>query len=326
MFSIVMPLWNKQHTVATTVASALGQTFEDFELIIVDDGSTDGSMEVLSGFDDLRIRRMAQPNAGPGAARNAGIAAARHDWIAFLDADDIWLPDHLAELDRVRVRFPDAGLIAASIILSDRDGSYRLPVSNGHRIETINHFEAASRGKSLFTTSSVSIPKTSYLAFGGFGDAPAGQDMEYWARIALDRPVALSSRVTTVYRIGTGGIGDTVRNLWWGRELRQMSDLDPSVALLIERAPDIRCPALRQAVDRYVDHRVRTCVRSSARLGDLRTLRSLPRLASRPLAPGDRLIVAAARLPRPVALVLYSIGFRLKAFIRSLRKIRPRHS
>lgn len=105
-----------------------------------------------------------------------------------------------------------------------------------------------------------------------------------------------------------------------------MSDGDPSVALLIERAPDIRCPALRKAVDRYVDHRVRTCVRSSARLGDLRILRNLPPLASRSLALGDRLIVAVARLPRPLTLALYSIGFRLKALIRSWRKIRPRES
>jgi len=109
MFSIVVPLWNKRHTVAATLASALAQTWRDFELIIVDDGSTDGGMEETARFDDPRIRRLRQENKGPGAARNAAIRAARHDWFAFLDADDLWLPDHLAELDRIRRRCPDAG-------------------------------------------------------------------------------------------------------------------------------------------------------------------------------------------------------------------------
>src|ERR1051325_11534551 len=117
MFSVVVPLWNNRATVRETVASALAQHFADFELIVVDDGSTDGSVETLAGMDDPRLRIVRQANAGPGPARNAGIAAARADWIAFLDADDLWLPDHLAELDRVRTRFPDAGLIGTAYLM-----------------------------------------------------------------------------------------------------------------------------------------------------------------------------------------------------------------
>src|SRR5690242_1528127 len=102
MFSVVIPLWNKRPWIAATLASALAQSWRDFEMIVVDDGSTDGSMEEVARFDDPRIRRLSQARQGPGAARNTAIRAARHDWFAFLDADDLWLPDHLEELNRIR--------------------------------------------------------------------------------------------------------------------------------------------------------------------------------------------------------------------------------
>ena len=120
MFSIVMPVWNKEEYVAATLTAALAQSFADFELIVVDDGSADRSMAIVRGFDDPRIRILVQANAGPGRARNAGIAAARHDWIAFLDADDLWLPDHLDELDRIRSRHPEAGLIGTAFAIGGR--------------------------------------------------------------------------------------------------------------------------------------------------------------------------------------------------------------
>ena len=120
MFSVVIPLWNKRHTVAFSVASALRQSYGELELIIVDDGSTDGSREALGGFSDPRIRLIGQPRLGPGGARNTGIRAARGDWIAFLDADDVWLPNHLAELDRIRAAYPDAALIGTAFGVTRR--------------------------------------------------------------------------------------------------------------------------------------------------------------------------------------------------------------
>jgi glycosyltransferase involved in cell wall biosynthesis len=319
MFSIVMPLWNKRHTIAVTVASALAQTYRDFELIVVDDGSTDGGIDRLAAFSDTRIRKLVQPRAGPGAARNTGIEAARHDWIAFLDADDIWLPDHLAELDRIRVQFPQAGLIGTSFISSDRNGGYRLPARAEERIEAIDYLERVGGGEWPICTSSSAIPKSSYIALGGFGGAPAAEDAEYWARIALERPAAASRRVTTIYRLGTGGISDTARSLWFGRELRQARDLGPSVALLLQRYPGIRSAEMRGTIDRYIDRRFQDCVRRSARLGDFRTLRSLPGLYLRPPPAADRLILAIARMPPPVARAVYGLGFKAKALLRLLR-------
>jgi hypothetical protein len=99
LVSVVIPLYNKQRTVVRSVASLRQQTFQDFEVIVIDDGSTDGSwaqLEACGALSDAQFRCVQQANAGPGAARNAGARIARGTYLAFLDADDEWLPEHLA--------------------------------------------------------------------------------------------------------------------------------------------------------------------------------------------------------------------------------------
>jgi len=94
--SVIIPLYNKQAYIKRAIDSVLNQTFDNLELIIVNDGSTDASMEIVKSINDTRIRMISQPNQGPGSARNAGISAANSEILAFLDADDEWLPDYLA--------------------------------------------------------------------------------------------------------------------------------------------------------------------------------------------------------------------------------------
>lgn len=94
--SIVVPLYNKEEFIARALRSVFNQTFEDYEIIVVDDGSTDGSMEVVAGFPDPRLRIVRQANAGPGAARNRGAGESSAEIVAFLDADDELLPDFLS--------------------------------------------------------------------------------------------------------------------------------------------------------------------------------------------------------------------------------------
>src|ERR1700730_10501356 len=91
LFSIVIPTYNRADLLPCAIASVQGQQFTDYEIIVVDDGSQDGTREYLQGLEP-QIRYLRQENGGPGAARNAGICAARGDYVAFLDSDDLWFP------------------------------------------------------------------------------------------------------------------------------------------------------------------------------------------------------------------------------------------
>lgn len=98
--SVVVPLYQKGATIGRTLRSILAQTLAEFEVVVVDDGSTDDGPAVAAGIADARIRVLRQENAGPGAARNRGIREARGDLVAFLDADDVWDPEYLARMVR----------------------------------------------------------------------------------------------------------------------------------------------------------------------------------------------------------------------------------
>lgn len=93
--SVIIPLYNKEKSIRRTIESLQKQTFQSFEIVIVNDGSTDNSVEIVNRIDDDRIRLINQDNAGPGAARNTGVKNAQAEWIVFLDADDELLPDAL---------------------------------------------------------------------------------------------------------------------------------------------------------------------------------------------------------------------------------------
>ena len=100
--SIVMPLYNKEREVSTTISSILSQTFKNFELLVVNDGSTDLSVQVVEKITDIRVRIINQENAGVSAARNTGVRLALSELIVFIDADDLWHPDFLATIVALR--------------------------------------------------------------------------------------------------------------------------------------------------------------------------------------------------------------------------------
>jgi hypothetical protein len=304
MFSIVVPLWNSRDTVRETVGSVLDQTYDDFELIVVDDGSTDDGVAMLAGIGDPRLRIVRQSNAGPGRARNAGIAATKADWIAFLDADDLWLPDHLAELDRIRARFPQAGLIGTAYIQADGSGSFRPPGPEAGAVRQVNFFERIALGDPLLFSSSAAVSRRTVEALGDFPADRFGQDMRYWMRIALAMPVAVSTRSTAVYRPLPTGLSASLGSLWRGRTLSGPGDVSHRIAFLLDHY-DAAPAALKPGIDRFIDRDFRWCLRTSARDGDLATIRALRPLYLRRPRGGDRLLLGAARLPAPAARFLY---------------------
>ncbi|WP_197054220.1 glycosyltransferase family 2 protein [Sphingomonas sp. 37zxx] len=204
-FSVVIPLYNKRDFIERTIASVLGQTWSPLELIVVDDGSTDGSGERVAANPDPRIRLIRQANAGEGAARNSGAAAANGEWIALIDADDVWRREHLATLAEVIGACPQADLVGAASLASDLAALDRVaasPSRAGHA-ELLDFFR--QHDGSVFNASSVAIRRSAFAATTGFGRWPVGADTEFWVRFALDHAIAVSSRQTSIYLRGNGG-------------------------------------------------------------------------------------------------------------------------
>jgi glycosyltransferase involved in cell wall biosynthesis len=207
MISVVIPLYNKERHIGRAVESVLNQTYRDFELIIVDDGSTDGSADVVRRFNDPRVRlvhREHVDSAGGHAARNRGIAEARADLIAFLDADDEWMPSHLETIGRLSHDFPECGAFATAYEVVDaqhrrRPRAFRgLPRAPWEGIIP-NYFRAAAHCQPV-CSSAVAIPKHVFDSVGRFPEGvPRGGDLDMWCRIALRYPIAFSNQVEAVY-------------------------------------------------------------------------------------------------------------------------------
>lgn len=205
--SVVIPLYNKAATILRAVASVQAQTFTDWELVVVDDGSSDDGAARVEALQDARIRCIRQANGGVAVARNAGLNAARSDWVALLDADDHWGPEHLAWLDRLRQRFPQAVLCGSGCCYVDTQGRVRdIPlspqrVSAPDGLSLIDdYFLDAHQHHLPFNSSSVMLRRDVALAVGGFmRGVTAGEDLLMWARMACAGPVALSATRTSFY-------------------------------------------------------------------------------------------------------------------------------
>ncbi|WP_416137152.1 glycosyltransferase family 2 protein [Halomonas sp. HK25] len=118
LVTVVIPVYNKEKYIARTIQSVLDQSYSEIELLIVDDAATDGSLSRVSEFNDPRIKVVRRDTAGPGgyAARNFGVKNASGDWVAFLDADDVWLPDHLERAVQMTRDYPNIPIISAGRI------------------------------------------------------------------------------------------------------------------------------------------------------------------------------------------------------------------
>lgn len=202
-FSIVIPLYNKENLIANTLHSALRQTFTDFEVIIINDGSTDDSENVATTLNDSRIIYRKTINQGVSKARNTAIEMATGKVIAFLDADDEWSINHLQELYNLYSDYPEAGMLVSRYTIRIGKGKIIHPVFKnipiGYR-GIVRDFFGESLIYRIATTSAVAIPKDILSGIGGFNEnVTHPEDTELWIKIALKYPVAISSRVTMIY-------------------------------------------------------------------------------------------------------------------------------
>src|SRR5947209_862199 len=208
MFDIVIALYNKEKFVEATIDSVLRQSYKEWRLFVVDDGSSDRGAELVRNYRDPRITFIQQENRGVGPARNAGIRAGNSDWIAFLDADDLWNADHLEELDALRRSYPEAVLAGCAFTRFSGMVSLaqRSPGPGTRRLA--RYFAECARGRELFFTSSAGVRRSALDVVGDFEPLPGNEDVEMWARLALHGPVTVSDRPTVNYRVGTGGLTD----------------------------------------------------------------------------------------------------------------------
>lgn len=203
-FSVIIPLYNKEPYIARAVESVLNQTLTDFELIVVDDGSTDGGRQRVEQLKDPRIRVIHQENRGGSAARNRGIAEAGADFTAFLDADDAWKPHYLEAIAELIAGHPEAGAYATAYDIVLPGGRVITP-----KFEAIppspwqgvlpSYFRSAL-GMPPVCSSAVTIPTRIFLELGAFSvGVPLGEDLDMWGRIALKYPIAFSSTIGASY-------------------------------------------------------------------------------------------------------------------------------
>lgn len=196
-FSVVIPVFNKARFVPAAVASALAQTLAPLEVIVIDDGSTDGSAQALAAITDPRLRVLRQPNGGVSAARNRGIDEAAGDWIAFLDADDAYHPRFLEVLAQAHRLHPEADLLATRFhTVREPTGQPFAPwpvPADGGPVERVDDLRVRWMRNACLCSSSVAARAARLKAMRPrFIDGEShGEDLDMWFRIADQAPVAL---------------------------------------------------------------------------------------------------------------------------------------
>jgi glycosyltransferase involved in cell wall biosynthesis len=204
--SVIIPLYNKGSYISDALNSIFFQTIQDFEIIVVNDGSTDDGMKIVQAFDDPRILIINQHNQGVSVARNQGAKAAKADIIAFLDADDQWRPCFLETILMLFEKYPLAGAYATGIV-EIRDNKevyqqYRTIPKNGYEGLIPDFFKSAAIGERFITSSSVAMKKSILFELSGFNrNTSWGEDAELFAKIALKYPIAFNSRICSMYFI-----------------------------------------------------------------------------------------------------------------------------
>ncbi|MEO9461354.1 MAG: glycosyltransferase [Marinomonas sp.] len=239
--SVVMPIYNVEPYVADAIHSVLLQSFEDFELICVDDGGTDRSMEIVQEFKDPRIRIVSQTNMGLAAARNSGIAHANGEFVALLDSDDCWHKDKLMLHYIHLTANPQVGVSYAGSRFIDKNGA-KLDVAMRPKIGPISSIDILCRNP--IGNGSAPVLRREHLERAAYMHAEVSnrkcwfdesfrqsEDIEMWVRLAVKHGVLFEGigGLLTEYRIIAGALSANVvkQYLSWNRMLRKTAEYAP---------------------------------------------------------------------------------------------------
>lgn len=203
MFSVVIPLFNKEKSISETLNSVLNQTFTDFEVLVINDGSTDNSAEQAAKIKDKRVRLINKPNGGVCDARNTGITLARFKYIAFLDADDCWEQDYLNEQYKLICDFKTASMWACAYghLIGNKKENVDHVLPQGFRNYVQNYF-TIKRKTDLFCSSSTVIKKEAFDVAGLFDTRiKNSEDSDMWWRVIAHFPVVFYYKTLAYYRL-----------------------------------------------------------------------------------------------------------------------------
>jgi glycosyltransferase involved in cell wall biosynthesis len=203
--SIIIPIYNKEEYISETLNSVLSQTYKKFEIIVIDDGSTDLTAKIIKEFYNQSVNYIYQENRGVSSARNKGISLAKYDLIAFLDADDLWQTNYLESIVLLHNNYPKVSVYATSYKFKEESGKlknakFSIRTSNEWNGVISNYFSASLKDP-LITSSSVVIHKKVFKRLGVFmvGKVLA-EDLDMWARIALFYDIAFEMSPLVIYR------------------------------------------------------------------------------------------------------------------------------
>ena len=240
-FSVIIPLYNKAPYVKKALESVVSQTYRDFELIIVDDGSADNSVaiceEYFNSFTPSFVHSLIrQKNAGVAAARNNGVAASHGEYLCFLDADDWWKAEYLEEMDMLITEYPDAGLYATNFVYY-KPGKTRIEHQNV-RTGYINYPEVYYRTGSMpVWTGAACMSRNVFDKMGGFPEwIKLGEDFLLWAKIAVHYKVAFCEKPLASYNNDVPPSLRATRNLY-----------PPEFNMLFNMKP------IEEEIEQYVD-------------------------------------------------------------------------
>lgn len=210
-FSVIIPLYNKAPYVAKTLQSVFDQTFSDWELIVVNDGSTDNSLqvatEVVDGVSEKfpagKLNIISQNNSGVSTARNNGVAASHGEYVCFLDADDWWETTFLEEMDKLITEFPEAGIYGTNYFIEKNNVPKIAPIAfdDGFKSGYIDYIQVYSRYLCMPLTSiTIAIRRNVFEEMQGFNPKlRLGEDFDLWLRIALKYKVSMVNKPLAYY-------------------------------------------------------------------------------------------------------------------------------
>lgn len=197
LISVVIPVYNKRKSIRNTLTAVLNQTYSDFEVLVIDDGSKDGSMDEIADFDDSKLRIILKMNTGVSDTRNLGMREAKGDIVAFLDGDDLWDNFYLQRLADMIQKYPDCSLYMQNSIdiPAEEVDAYRWEYNQNKTISRYTDWEHYFYFRN-FKTSALAVNKKDALQLGGFDTSlTIGEDLDLWLRLILSGPVCFLDEI-----------------------------------------------------------------------------------------------------------------------------------